>query len=655
MPKNKTGRSKKSRRKVNVTKIAKARAKSFVAKRAEALNKEGDPADFASAFFLHMARHGDTHYSLWKLFVKSGSRPRVETIKNWMRGDGKPRNPTSYAFLEKVEARYGLPKGYFRKKVYYDPLSERDRIVRDFGRKYDARVVRLSLPDDFDTRSEAEKEEIVTWVKRNILPGNTEFSKYMVDHYPKRFALRFSKIIPRPVREWKRYRTYAGVRSSRPEPLIEAPRGLAAEMDRLVRFKTSKLSVVGFNRRSVWNSATVGANVQRFGGLFGALGAARNSEIAGLGIPFSNLTFGLMVFPKLWDWYLQWREKTRGFYTESEAAILQEARALCRAETGWIWQNPQLAKRLRPVDGVISASDIAKAKRNWKGACDLAYRHILARISDLRRLVRSHRNTFDYILPVLEAANPLAEYKKIADEILKRLPNESEEPVQYAEAIRTYLKFRFAMHLGLRPRNLRELLFCLKGSTHRTERELQVLRRGELRWSERDNGWEVFIPALAFKNADSEFFQKKPFRLLLPDLENLYAVIEQYLEKHRAVLVGPFPDSGSFFARTAKSATNCGTYNDGGFYSIWRYNIQKYGIYNPYTGRGAIAGLLPHGPHAVRDVLATHMLKMTGSFELASYAIQNTPKAVQRHYARFLPKDKSALAAKVLNKVWEAE
>jgi hypothetical protein len=69
----------------------------------------------------------------------------------------------------------------------------------------------------------------------------------------------------------------------------------------------------------------------------------------------------------------------------------------------------------------------------------------------------------------------------------------------------------------------------------------------------------------------------------------------------------------------------------------------------PYTGRGAIRGPLPHGPHNVRDVLATHILKQTGSSEQASYAIQDTPDRVAKHYGRFLPQDKAALAAQVLN------
>lgn len=71
-------------------------------------------------------------------------------------------------------------------------------------------------------------------------------------------------------------------------------------------------------------------------------------------------------------------------------------------------------------------------------------------------------------------------------------------------------------------------------------------------------------------------------------------------------------------------------------------------------GCGAIKGLLPHGPHNVRDVLATHILKRTGSYEQASYAIQDTPDVVQQHYGRFLPQDKAALAARILNQVWEA-
>lgn len=133
-------------------------------------------------------------------------------------------------------------------------------------------------------------------------------------------------------------------------------------------------------------------------------------------------------------------------------------------------------------------------------------------------------------------------------------------------------------------------------------------RRGEIRWSERDQGWEVLIPASAFKNANSSFFGKKPFRLVLPDLGELYGYIDAYLDKHRAVLLNGANDPGTFFVKSAKVTSRTAAYDMTTFYEAWRLVTQRYGVFNPYTGRGAIEGLLPHGPHNVRDVLATHSL-----------------------------------------------
>lgn len=96
------------------------------------------------------------------------------------------------------------------------------------------------------------------------------------------------------------------------------------------------------------------------------------------------------------------------------------------------------------------------------------------------------------------------------------------------------------------------------------------------------------------------------------------------------------------------------SYDQNTSYEAWRLVVQRNGIYNPYTCRSAIEGLFPHGPHSVRDVLATHVLKITGSYEQASYAIQDTPEMVAKHYGRFLPQNRAALLAQILNKVWAA-
>jgi hypothetical protein len=65
------------------------------------------------------------------------------------------------------------------------------------------------------------------------------------------------------------------------------------------------------------------------------------------------------------------------------------------------------------------------------------------------------------------------------------------------------------------------------------------------------------------------------------------------------------------------------------------------------------AGNSPSGWKRNRGTL-NHILKRNGSYEQASYAIQDTPDMVAKHYGRFLPQDKSELAARIFNQVWEA-
>lgn len=435
---------------------------------------------------------------------------------------------------------------------------------------------------------------------------------------------------------------------------LEAPTLLVRELAELVRFKTATLTRIGVKRNGVWNEQTTAQKVEHLGLMFGALSGDPNSLVRGLGIPAPSLTFAMLVVPAIWDWYLQWREARRGFYTAWEADMLWLSAALTRRETGWLRQNPQIAARLRPITGVIAQQDVDRIQNNWAAACDAGHDHALARSKEITRVARVHRDPFEPIIPILEADSPLGAYRCITAEIICRLPDERRYPKGTAEAVRGFLMLRLGLHLGVRQKNLRQLLFCPRGAAHRTERQLETLRCGELHWSSRDAAWEVLIPSQAFKNANSSFFGRRLFRLLLPDFDDLYAYIDAYISRHRPLLLGSASDPGTFFVKSVKRSSSAASYDQNTFYEAWRLIIQRYGIYNPYTRRGAIKGLLPHGPHNVRDVLATHILKRTGSYEQASYAIQDTPEMAAKHYGRFLPQDKAALAAKILNQAWEA-
>lgn len=91
------------------------------------------------------------------------------------------------------------------------------------------------------------------------------------------------------------------------------------------------------------------------------------------------------------------------------------------------------------------------------------------------------------------------------------MPDERHHQRSTAEAVRAFLLLRIGLHTGLRQKNLRELLLCKRGDLPTAERRLEDMKRGELRWSTRDQGWEILIPSVAFENANSSFFGAKPF------------------------------------------------------------------------------------------------------------------------------------------------
>ena len=612
-----------------------------------------DPPCFREALVLHLNRFSESYYQLHRSIIKPGEKLDRSTLRSWVEGRRTPQSAASLEILTRIERRYDLPAGYFRSKLPHPARAPSGINIKGVTRAEQRRLA-WHLPDDFNTRSLKQRVEILEWVREVVISGATEYRRYQAQAMKLRYAIRFPAITGKKAREVLSGEEAPDSEDLDHEGVVDAPPRLASEMANLVRFKTSTLTDIGFQRNGVWGEETTGQKIEHFGLMLGALAASPRGAVEGFGVSLRNMTFAMLVFPRVWDWYVQWRERRRGFFTRWECDMLRNAMALVRADTGWLRQHPELADRLVPIEGLISSDDIAAARADWQQACDILHAHAGARVREVERVARIHRDPFEAILPILEAPSPVAEYLKIAEEILKFRPDGRRFPRAAAEVVRSYLMIRLGLHLGLRQKNLRQLMVCPRGHLPRSERQLETMKRGEIRWSERDRGWEVLVPAVSFKNSHSSFFAGKPFRLLLPDLGGLYDHIDAYVGTHRTILLNGADDPGTFFVKTVKTISRDASYDQNTFYEAWRLVIQRYGVLNPYTGRGAIKGLLPHGPHNVRDVLATHILKQTGSFEQASYAIQDTPDMVAKHYGRFLPQDKAAMAARILNQVWEA-
>lgn len=615
-----------------------------------------DPGSFADALKLHIRRHGDSRHHLCRAVSSDDAVLDHHNLRKWCMGESSPQYVQSFGILKRIERRYRLPAGYFMGKLPHQSRATRGHDVDEVGAA-EMRRLAWHLPDDFNSRSPAEQDEILAWVKRVIINGSTDYRRYQAAALKQRYAVRFKTLAPVKhveLDESDLADVDDDVTFEIAQGIVAAPQTLEGEIADLLRFKTSTLTAFGQQRNGVWNKETAAQKVEHLGLMFGALAASPSGGVRGFGVASDNLSLALLVFPQVWDWYLQWREQRRGFFTNWEIDMLSVGLSLVRQETGWLRQTPRIAEHLRPIPGLLTASQIADTRADWDRACDVMFKHGRNRAKEIQRVARVHRDPFEPILSILEADSPVSEYRKITEEILRLMPDERLYPRPAAEAVRSFLMLRFGLHLGLRQRNLRELLVCPRGHIPSSERYLEDVRRGELRWSSKEGGWEVFIPSIAFKNANSSFFGAKPYRLILPDLGGLYELIDAYLDRHRERLIGPVADPRTFFVKTAKYNTASAEYDQTTFYEAWRLTIQRYGIYNPYTRRGAIPGLLPHGPHNVRDVLATHILKKTGSYEQASYAIQDTAEMVAKHYGRFLPQDKAAIAAKILNLAWEA-
>lgn len=162
---------------------------------------------------------------------------------------------------------------------------------------------------------------------------------------------------------------------------------------------------------------------------------------------------------------------------------------LTREKTGWPRPSPSLAERLVPIDGLISSDEIEAARSDWDAACEGVNRHALQRAKEIGRVAQVHRDPFEPLLPVLEAPSPVGAYRKVTDEILKRMPDARRYSRAAAEAVRSLLMIRLGLHLGLRQKNLRQMLLCPRERAPTPERELERLKCGELRWSDRDEVW----------------------------------------------------------------------------------------------------------------------------------------------------------------------
>lgn len=280
-----------------------------------------EPVSFQAALQFHMDRFGESYYHLHRAIFRDDDALEATTLLSWLRGTKVPPSVANLDILNRIERRYRLPLGYFKEKLPHQSRAGVGYDVGDDVSPAERRRLAWHLPDDFNSLPEEKRAEILEWVRRVILTGATDYRRYQALATKQRYAIRFPGVTyggsPRPMTSPRKVVEECKDEIEDPDMLsgvIDAPAQLALEMANLMSFKTATLTAVGFKRNGVWGEETASQKLEHLGLMFGALAASPEGEVAGRGVPLSALTFGLLVFPGVWDWYLQWRERRRGFY-----------------------------------------------------------------------------------------------------------------------------------------------------------------------------------------------------------------------------------------------------------------------------------------------------------------------------------------------------
>jgi hypothetical protein len=290
-----------------------------------------EPVSFQAAFELQLRRFGETYYHMHKALIQEGCTIDATTALAWLKGTKVPRNVDSMQELAAIETRYGLPNGYFKAKLPHQARSSTGHKIGDEISPSERRRFAWHLPDDFNRLSFEKREEILEWVRRVIISGATDYRKFQAAASKQRYAIRFpamaygGRATGNPIEQATGPSANAAGDIDDPDLLsgvIDAPPRLVLAMASLISFKTATLTEIGFQRNGVWGEETASQKLEHLGLMLGALAASPRGEIAGRGIALGSLTFGLLIFPGIWDWYLQWRERRRGFFTRGVVSTL---------------------------------------------------------------------------------------------------------------------------------------------------------------------------------------------------------------------------------------------------------------------------------------------------------------------------------------------
>ncbi|MBB3938321.1 hypothetical protein [Aureimonas phyllosphaerae] len=411
--------------------------------------------------------------------------------------------------------------------------------------------------------------------------------------------------------------------------LKDWPADAAAEFKALSHLKNSFVLPQEMKRYGDRNRLTTLAMRKHHISLFFGYLSSRRDESCRIAVDDLSLTL-LMIPPLLRD-YMEWKSQRtidKERLSDTDVDFITMSASLVNSKDGFLMQHPELASR---ISKLIETCNLRVLRRdgtlwttvspaNWMDFCRDCYEELKSLEKSLRPIVTA-RSRIHELLPILELPDPSVVVYRAIDNMRTELRSLERNTLAYARLQRNLVIFHISTQVALR-----------------AETWLQITvggRAADLVY--RDGRWQFNIPAAKIKTGDiSRRFANNPIytRELLDD-DGLYDDINEYMNHSRSMICG---ERGSllFLANCQQNPFFKKDY----FQNVIRTAVDKF-IGSNADNENMHLMMKSFSIHPFRHILATTILKRTGSYELAGDALADDPETIRKYYSYWCSNDRA--------------
>lgn len=565
-------------------------------------------------------------------------------VQSWLKGLSFPTHQSQSAVAE-LEKTLRLEAGTLSKRLAPEWRAQRPEVgIAKLGRGGVGRV----LPASIVGQSPEKQREVIEQHWAEFRLQGTEFSLRLTEQIKSRYRLKFEQW-PAVMRDaWESQTPDEAKGDAHKEISGRVPGQRPGKSERALMRKDAERG---------WRGPTAKISKGLLEMLFGYYARSTMPPAAstndngfidgpGLGMPAELIHPVLFAVVDLLAGYKYFRrDRSGGHFGPHIAFTMLQAAEYLKPETGIVWKSPEFLAHLERFAEWWDESgatlgvgtlvlDLDAFREDWHAAVEEAWEILRADASEIRPLDPERPKIRDPFI-VLDGyladpkVDPMAKYMIPLRQMLASRPMTAlDRHLHRRNSILALILVQTALRATT-------MLLTVSGFDPTLRREVD--EEGVVRW-------RITIPASRFKNFYSPYFAKgAPYEFTLDDEDGLYALLDDYMATSRPYLLAGRKSDALFITSGGRDckATDLG--------NIYRNMTAVFFVWNASTKTG-MKGVRRHGLHAVRHIVATSLLRTTGDIYLAAWAIQDTARTVERHYGRFLPRDKVRLAVEHLRK-----